>query len=39
MRIYQRGTMLSRETLGDVNRWLMDETCGESSHVQTHGAV
>jgi phospholipase/carboxylesterase len=39
MRIYQRGTMLSRETLGDVNRWLMDETCGQSSHLHTHGAV
>ena len=39
MRIYQRGTMLSRETLADVNRWLMDETCGESSRLKTHGAV
>jgi phospholipase/carboxylesterase len=39
MRIYQRGPMRSREILGDVNRWLMEELCGASSHLQPHGAV
>lgn len=39
MRIYQRGAMLSRVTLGDVNRWLMDELCGASSPLQPHEAA
>ena len=39
MRIYQRGAMRSRETLADVNRWLMDELCGAASHLQPNGAV
>lgn len=39
VRIYQRGGELSRATLGDVNRWLMDETCGATAHLQPHGAA
>jgi pimeloyl-ACP methyl ester carboxylesterase len=39
MRIYQEGKMLSRETLGDVNRWLMDELCGSTTQLQPHRAV
>ena len=39
MRIYQRGGMLSRDTLADVNRWLMDEICGTPAHLQPHRAV
>jgi phospholipase/carboxylesterase len=39
VRIYQRGSELSRATLGDVNRWLMDETCGTTAHLQPHGAA
>ena len=39
MRIYQQGTMLSRATLADVNRWLMDELCGASSQLQPHEAA
>jgi phospholipase/carboxylesterase len=39
VRIYQRGSELSRATLGDVNRWLMDETCGATAHLQPHGAA
>jgi len=39
VRIYQRGGDLSRATLGDVNRWLMDETCGATAHLQPHGAA
>lgn len=39
MRIYQRGGMLSRGTLADVNRWLMDEICGTPANLQPHRAV
>jgi len=39
VRIYQQGAELSRATLGDVNRWLMDETCGTTTHLQPHGAT
>lgn len=39
MRIYQGGRMLSRETLGDVNRWLMDELCGSQTQLEPHRAV
>ncbi len=39
VRIYQRGDELSRTTLNDVNRWLMDETCGTTASLQPHGAV
>jgi pimeloyl-ACP methyl ester carboxylesterase len=39
VRIYQKGQELSRTTLGDVNRWLMDELCGAASSLQPHGAV
>lgn len=39
VRIYQRGGELSRATLSDVNRWLMDETCGATAHLQPHGAT
>jgi len=39
VRIYQRGGELSRATLGDVNRWLMDETCGATARLQPHGAA
>lgn len=39
VRIYQRGDELSRATLGDVNRWLMDELCGAATSLQPHGAV
>jgi phospholipase/carboxylesterase len=39
VRIYQRGGELSQATLGDVNRWLMDETCGTTAHLQPHGAA
>jgi pimeloyl-ACP methyl ester carboxylesterase len=39
VRIYQRGDELSRTTLADVNRWLMDETCGTTVPLQPHGAV
>lgn len=38
VRIYQRGDELSRTTLADVNRWLMDETCGKAASLQPHGA-
>ncbi len=39
VRIYQRGDELSRTTLGDVNRWLMEELCGSPTSLQPHGAV
>lgn len=39
VRIYQRGNELSRTTLGDVNRWLMDELVGTKAALQPHGAV
>lgn len=39
VRIYQRGGGLSRATLADVNRWLMDELCGTPAHLQPHGAA
>jgi pimeloyl-ACP methyl ester carboxylesterase len=39
VRIYQRGNELSRATLADVNRWLMDELCGKKASLQAHGAV
>jgi pimeloyl-ACP methyl ester carboxylesterase len=39
VRIYQKGNELSRTTLGDVNRWLMDELGAATSSLQPHGAV
>jgi len=39
VRIYQRGGTLSRATLADVNRWLMDELCGATADLQPHGAA
>ncbi len=39
VRIYQRGDELSRTTLTDVNRWLMDELCGQPASLQPHGAA
>jgi len=39
VRIYQRGGGLSRGTLADVNRWLMDELCGAAASLQPHGAA
>lgn len=39
VRIYQKGQELSRTTLGDVNRWLMDELGAATSSLQPHGAV
>jgi phospholipase/carboxylesterase len=39
VRIYQRGGGLSRATLADVNRWLMDELCGAPADLQPHGAA
>ncbi|MFM8413657.1 MAG: hypothetical protein ACKOCX_02935 [Planctomycetota bacterium] len=39
VRIYQRGGGLSRPTLADVNRWLMDELCGATADLQPHGAT
>jgi len=39
VRIYQRGGGLSRPTLRDVNKWLMDELCGATADLQPHGAV
>jgi len=39
VRIYQRGGGLSRATLADVNRWLMDELCGTKASLQPHGAA
>lgn len=39
VRIYQRGGDLSRPTLADVNRWLMDELCGATADLQPHGAA
>ena len=39
VRIYQHSAALSRATLSDVNRWLMDETCGVTAPLQPHGAT
>jgi phospholipase/carboxylesterase len=39
VRIYQKGHELSRTTLGDVNRWLMDELGAATSSLQPHGAL
>jgi len=39
VRIYQRGGGLSRATLADVNRWLMEELCGATAPLQPHGAA
>ena len=39
VRIYQQGSCLSRATLADVNRWLMDELCGATVPLQPHGAA
>ena len=39
VRIYQRGNDLSQAVLTDVNRWLMDETCGATADLQPHGAA
>jgi predicted esterase len=39
VRIYQRGGGLSRPTLADVNRWLMDELCGATADLQPHNAA
>jgi phospholipase/carboxylesterase len=38
MRIYKGTGELSKATLGDVNRWLMDETCGTAAGLRAHVA-
>jgi len=38
MRIYKGTEGLSKAMLGDVNRWLMDETCGTAAGLRAHVA-
>jgi len=38
MRIYKGTGELSKAMLGDVNRWLMEETCGTAAGLRTHVA-